>query len=197
MFTGIVQAKGVINEIHLVDKGAVFVVNSKNLDLSNFSIGDSISVNGVCLTATGIENDSFTADVSQETLNCSTFSKVNKGDSVNLEKSLRFNQGINGHLVSGHVDGVGQVCLVQKEGSSFHLKVKVDDELVKYIAKKGSISINGVSLTVNDINKNIFDVNIVPHTWSVTTLGELFENSRVNIEIDIIARHVEQLIRNQ
>ena len=197
MFTGIIQAKGKIKKVHLEEKGAVFIINSKNLDLSDSSIGDSIAVNGVCLTATSIDNESFTVDVSQETLNCSTFSKIHQGESVNLEKSLRFNQGVDGHLVSGHIDGIGEICSIEKEGSSSRLNIKVKNELVKYIAKKGSISINGVSLTVNAINNNIFDVNIVPHTFSSTTLGELTKNSFVNIEIDIIARHLEQLISNK
>tara|TARA_B110000967_G_scaffold184551_1_gene204064 strand:- start:15055 stop:15657 length:603 start_codon:yes stop_codon:yes gene_type:complete len=197
MFTGIIQAKGKIKKVHLEEKGAVFIINSKNLDLSDSSIGDSIAVNGVCLTATSIDNESFTVDVSQETLNCSTFSKIHQGESVNLEKSLRFNQGVDGHLVSGHIDGIGEICSIEKEGSSSRLNIKVKNELVKYIAKKGSISINGVSLTVNAINNNVFDVNIVPHTFFSTTLGELTKNSFVNIEIDIIARHLEQLISNK
>ena len=197
MFTGIIQAKGNVNEIRSSDKGAVFVLNSNNLDLSDTSVGDSIAVNGVCLTVTQLKGSFFTADVSQETLNCTTFSKIHKGQDINLEKSLRLNQGINGHLVSGHVDGVGEVISMLREGESVRLKIKVKSDLTKYIAKKGSICINGVSLTVNGIDENIFDVNIVPHTLSATTLGELRENSQVNLEIDIIARHIEQLFNNK
>ena len=194
MFTGIIQAQGSIKEIRITNKGAVFVVNSNSLDLSDVSIGDSIAVNGVCLTVTQLDNNSFSADVSQETLNCSTFSQFEKGQSINLEKSLRLDQGIDGHFVSGHVDGVGEVISLHNEGECTRLKIKVNNDLLKYIAKKGSICINGVSLTVNTVEADIFDVNIVPHTLSSTTLGELIENSRVNIEIDIIARHIEQLI---
>jgi len=197
MFTGIVQAKGSIHEVHPSEKGAVLVINSDDLDLTDSNVGDSIAVNGVCLTATKLKENFFTADVSQETLNCTTFSELTKGQHVNLEKSLRFNQGIDGHLVSGHVDGVGEVCSVYSEGESTHLKIQVMTDLMKYIAKKGSICINGVSLTVNSIIGNIFDVNIVPHTLSATTLGELNEKSKVNLEIDIIARHVEQLISHK
>jgi len=197
MFTGIIQAQGNIQEIRISDKGAIFVLNANSLDLSDISIGDSIAVNGVCLTVIQLDNNSFSAEVSQETLNCSTFSQLEKGQSINLEKSLRLDQGINGHLVSGHVDGVGEVVSFYKEGESTRLKIKVKNDLSKYIAKKGSICINGVSLTVNSIEADIFDVNIVPHTLSVTTLGELIENSSVNIEIDIIARHVEQLISHK
>ena len=179
------------------NKGAVFVLNSNSLDLSDVSIGDSIAVNGVCLTVIQLDKNSFSSDVSQETLNCSTFSQLKKGQNINLEKSLRLDQGIDGHLVSGHVDGVGEVVSLHKEGECTRLKIKVKNDLSKYIAKKGSICINGVSLTVNSVEADIFDVNIVPHTLSVTTLGELIENSRVNIEIDIIARHIEHLISHK
>ena len=197
MFTGIIQAQGNIKEIRASNKGAVFVLNSNSLDLSDVSIGDSIAVNGVCLTVTQLDKNYFSSDVSQETLNCTTFSQLKKGQNINLEKSLRLNQGVDGHIVSGHIDGVGKITLIAIEGDSTRMKIKVDDNLVKYIAKKGSICINGVSLTVNEIDGNFFDVNIVPHTFSVTTLDELKVNSQVNIEIDIIARHIEQLLNQK
>jgi riboflavin synthase len=197
MFTGIIQAQGNIKEIRSSNKGVVFILNSNSLDLSDVSIGDSIAVNGVCLTVIHLDKDSFSADISQETLNCSTFSQLKKGQSINLEKSLRLDQGIDGHVVSGHVDGVGKVTLITIEGESTRMKIKVDNNLIKYIAKKGSICINGVSLTVNEIDGNVFSVNIVPHTFSVTTFDELKVNSQVNIEIDIIARHIEQLLHHK
>ena len=197
MFTGIIQAQGNIKEIRSSNKGAVFVVNFNSLDFSDVSIGDSIAVNGVCLTVTQLDKNYFCADVSQETLNCTTFSQLKNGQNINLEKSLQLNQGVDGHIVSGHVDGVGKITLIAIEGDSTRMKIKVDDNLVKYIVKKGSICINGVSLTVNEIDGNVFDVNIVPHTFSVTTLDELKVNSQVNIEIDIIARHIEQLLNHK
>ena len=197
MFAGIIQAQGNIKEIRSSNKGAVFVLNSNSLDLSDVSIGDSIAVNGVCLTVTQLDDNSFSTDISQETLNCTTFSQLKKGQNINLEKSLRIDQGIDGHLVSGHVDGVGKVASITIEGESTRMKIKVDDNLVKYIAKKSSICINGVSLTVNEIDGNVFGVNIIPHTFSVTTLDELKVNSQVNIEIDIIARHIEQLLNHK
>jgi len=197
MFTGIIQAQGNIQKIRESNEGAVFVFNSNSLDLSNVSIGDSIAVNGVCLTVTQLDNNSFSSNVSQETLNCSTFSQLKQGQNINLEKSLRLDQGIDGHLVSGHVDGVGEVVSFHKEGESTRLKIKVNKDLSKYIAKKGSICVNGVSLTVNAVETDFFEVNIIPHTLSVTNLCELIENSRVNIEIDIIARHIEQLISHK
>ena len=197
MFTGIIQAQGNIKEIRASNKETIFVFNSNSLDLSDVSIGDSIAVNGVCLTVTQLDKNFFSADVSQETLNCSTFSQLKKGQNINLEKSLRLNQGVDGHIVSGHVDGVGKVTSIAIKGESTRMKIKVDDNLVKYIAKKGSICINGISLTVNEIDGNVFGVNIVPHTFSVTTLDELNVNSQVNIEIDIIARHIEQLLNHK
>ena len=193
MFTGIIQAIGSIQEVHSSDNGVVLKINSNNLDISDSKIGDSIAVNGVCLTATQVSDNSFTADVSNETINCTTLSDLLIGDSVNLEKSLRINQGIDGHLVSGHVDGIGKVQSINKDGDSSRIKILVEDDIIKYIAKKGSICINGVSLTVNSVEDNIFDVNIVPHTFSVTTLRDLSVGSNVNLEIDLIARYVERL----
>ena len=193
MFTGIIQAIGSIQEVHSSDNSVSLKINSNTLDISDSKIGDSIAVNGVCLTATQVSDNSFTADVSNETINCTTFSDLLIGDSVNLEKSLRIDQGIDGHLVSGHVDGIGKVQSINKDGDSSRIKILVEDDIIKYIAKKGSICINGVSLTVNSVEDNIFDVNIVPHTFSVTTLRNLSVGSNVNLEIDLIARYVERL----
>ena len=193
MFTGIIQAIGSIQEIHSSDDGVILKINSNTLDLIDSKIGDSIAVNGVCLTVTQVSEKLFTADVSNETIYCSTFSDLSQGVSVNLEKSLRFNQGIDGHLVSGHVDGVGKVQSINQDGDSTRIKILVESDIVKYIAKKGSICINGVSLTVNSVEDNVFDVNIVPHTFSVTTLRDLSIDSNVNLEIDLIARYVERL----
>ena len=194
MFTGIIQAKGRVKDVTHSDKGAVFVFDSDSLDMSSVSIGDSIAVNGVCLTVIDFCDSNFSADVSQETLDCSIFDKLQKGQNVNLEKSLRLNQGIDGHLVSGHVDGIGKIDSITTEGESTRINIEIDQSLEKYVAKKGSICINGVSLTVNNIENNIVGVNIVPHTCAVTTFGELEVGARVNIEIDIIARHLEKLI---
>ena len=194
MFTGIIQAKGRVKDITHPDKGAVFVFNADSLDMSSISIGDSIAVNGVCLTVVDLCDNDFSADVSQETLDRTIFDKMQKGQNVNLEKSLRLNQGIDGHLVSGHVDGIGKVDSIYTEGESTRINIIIGQNLEKYVAKKGSICINGVSLTVNSIENNIIGVNIVPHTFAVTTFGELEVGARVNIEIDIIARHLEKLI---
>ena len=194
MFTGIIQSKGNIKEIISSREGARLKINTNALDLSDSKVGDSIAVDGVCLTVTQLSGDGFTADVSNETLACTTFSGLKQEQEVNLEKSLRANQGIDGHLVSGHVDGIGSVSSVEKDGDSVRIQIEAQNDIVKYIAKKGSICINGVSLTVNRVVKNIFDVNIVPHTLSATTLADLSFNSNVNLEIDQIARYVERLL---
>jgi riboflavin synthase len=194
MFTGIIQSKGSIKEIFSSSDGARLKINTNALDLSDTNVGDSIAVDGVCLTVTELTESSFTADVSNETLTCTTFSALKQGKNVNLERSLRVNQGIDGHLVSGHVDGIGAVNSIEKDGDSVRIKIEVQGDIIKYIAKKGSICINGVSLTVNSVENNFFDVNIVPHTLSATTLGDLSLKSNVNIEIDQIARYVERLL---
>ena len=194
MFTGIIQAKGSIREVSSSKEGARLKINSNELNLLDSKVGDSIAVDGVCLTATEVAEDWFSADVSNETMSCTTFSELRQGQNVNLEKSLRLNQGIDGHLVSGHVDGIGEVNSIDKDGESIRIKIEVQNDIVKYIAKKGSICVNGVSLTINSVENNIFDVNIVPHTFSVTTLGELKLNSIVNLEIDQVARYVERLL---
>ena len=194
MFTGIIQSKGSIKEIFSSSDGARLKINTHVLDLSDTNVGDSIAVDGVCLTVTELSESSFTADVSNETLTCTTFSALKQGKNVNLERSLRVNQGIDGHLVSGHVDGIGAVNSIEKDGDSVRIKIEVQGDIIKYIAKKGSICINGVSLTVNSVENNFFDVNIVPHTLSATTLGDLSLQSNVNIEIDQIARYVERLL---
>ena len=194
MFTGIIQAKGRVKDVTHSDKGALFVFESDSLDMSSVSIGDSIAVNGVCLTVIDFCDSNFSADVSQETLDCSIFDKLQIGQNVNLEKSLRLNQGIDGHLVSGHVDGIGKIDSITTEGESTRINIEIDQSLEKYVAKKGSICINGVSLTVNSIENNIIGINIVPHTFTLTTFGELEVGARVNIEIDIIARHLEKLL---
>lgn len=194
MFTGIIQSKGSIKEIFSSSDGARLKINTNALDLSDTNVGDSIAVDGVCLTVTELTESSFTADVSNETLTCTTFSALKQGKNVNLERSLRVNQGIDGHLVSGHVDGIGAVNSIEKDGDSVRIKIEVQGGIIKYIAKKGSICINGVSLTVNSVENNFFDVNIVPHTLSATTLGDLSLQSNVNIEIDQIARYVERLL---
>ncbi len=194
MFTGIIQAIGQVKNKVTHDKGAIFTFSSSIFDFSTIDIGNSIAVNGVCLTVIEVENENFTADISQETLNFSILGNLLIDDEINLEKAIKFNQGIDGHLVSGHVDGRGQVIDKTIEGESTRFKINAPQSLVKYIARKGSITVNGVSLTVNSIKANVFDINIVPHTLTVTTLGQLKVSDSVNLEVDIIAKYLEQLI---
>ena len=183
MFTGIVQAVGHLVRVHPHE------IDCAGLDLAGVSVGDSVCVQGVCLTVTARTPRGFTADVSQETLSVTT--GLERPGQVNLEKSLRAGDPIGGHLVSGHVDGVGE--LAKREGSVFTFRVP--GELARYIARKGSVCIDGVSLTVNGVEADTFTVNLIPHTLEVTTLARLAPGSKVNLEVDQIARYVERILR--
>lgn len=193
MFTGIIADTGTIADKHEREGGLRLRIATRKLDMSDVQPGDSIAVNGVCLTAVKIEGNSFTVDVSRETLNC-TVGLEQQGAEVNLEKALRLADRLGGHLVSGHVDGVGEVLEFANLGESWKLKVCVPVALSKYIAAKGSITVNGVSLTVNRVEGDVFEVNLIPHTLQETTLKGLHPESRVNLEIDLIARYVERMM---
>lgn len=193
MFSGIIADVGIIKKAEDREGGLRLTVAAEVLDFGDVQIGDSIAVNGVCLTAVKIEGRSFTADVSRETLNC-TVGLEHEGGHVNLEKALRLSDRLGGHLVSGHVDGVGEVVAFNDIGESWRLVVRAPQSLAKYIATKGSVTINGVSLTVNHVAGSEFDVNLIPHTLDVTTLNELKTGSKVNLEIDLIARYVERMM---
>lgn len=191
MFTGIIQAQGHIKSISEHDGDARLLINTGNLNLADVAIGDSIAVNGVCLTAVELGEDTFSADVSRETLSCTV--GLDSLRTVNLEKALRLSDRLGGHLVSGHVDGVGQVIRFEPVGESMLLMVRAPHELSRYIAIKGSITIDGVSLTVNHVDQDDFSVNLIPHTVEVTTLKQLGVGSRVNLEVDLIARYVDRM----
>jgi riboflavin synthase len=193
MFTGIIQDIGrvVSRETRGVD--ARLVIATSQLDLSKAAVGDSISVQGTCLTATALTKDSFTADVSHETLSLTTLGELQPGASVNLEPALRAGDRLGGHLVSGHVDGIAHVVSTAKDGDSLRVKVSVPAELARYIARKGSVTLDGVSLTVNEVEGVTFGVNLIPHTQAVTTLGRLQPGARLNLEVDQMARYVERL----
>ncbi len=192
MFTGIVAAIGRITKIDKREGGVRLVVSASRLGMDDVAIGDSIAVNGVCLTVVTKNAASFGADVSAETLACTA--GLDATGEVNLEKSLRLADRLGGHLVSGHVDGVGEVLKFEPAGESMLLRVRAPQALSRYIAKKGSIAIQGVSLTVNDVQDAEFEVNLIPHTVSVTTLHNLKPGSRVNLEVDMIARYVERML---
>jgi riboflavin synthase len=194
MFTGIVQAVGEVRSVTPRGADAEFSIAAGDLDLSSVSVGDSISVSGCCLTVTRLEGDSFAADASIETLNVTTLGSWRPGRKVNLEKALVAGQPLGGHYVTGHVDGIATVVAVEEDARSLRVEFEAPPSLARYIARKGSVCIDGVSLTVNDVNGPRFGVNLIPHTLSVTTLGECQPGTQVNLEIDIIARYLERLV---
>jgi riboflavin synthase len=194
MFTGIILATGRITSI--TDKGGdlELAVDASALDVARFAIGDSVCVQGVCLTVTRKDGPRFYADVSRETMAKTTLGKLSKGSRVNLEPSLRAGDPLGGHLVSGHVDAVGILRSTDQDARSWRLEFELPATLMRFVAAKGSICINGVSLTVNHVAAQRFDVNIIPHTYEVTTLGEAKTGDEVNIEIDVVARYLERLM---
>ncbi len=194
MFTGIVAGLGRITAISAQDKGIRATVACAGFDLSDVSIGDSIACSGACLTVVEKSNDSFSVDVSQESLNC-TAGLDYIGAEINLEKALRLSDRLGGHLVSGHIDGVGEVIGFTPVGESWELRIRLPSDLEKFVAAKGSITIDGVSLTVNSIEQQIFSINIIPHTFSATSFKRLAPGVRVNIEVDQIARYLAQLAK--
>ncbi len=194
MFTGIIQTVGKIAQKQATNTDARLYIQANELDWSNVQLGDSIAVNGVCLTAVQLPGDGFWADVSNETLLHTTLGKLTIGSTVNLEEALTPQMHLGGHIVSGHVDGVGQITKCYEEGRSIRLNIQAPNELAKYIAPKGSICIDGISLTVNNVQNAEFSVNIVPHTQERTTLMTVKTGQEVNLEVDIIARYLERLL---
>ena len=192
MFSGIVAAQGRIVELTPLADGVRLVVDAPELDLSDVILGDSIANSGVCLTVVAIDGSRMRFDVSRETLNC-TVGLDAVGNEVNLEKALRLADRLGGHLVTGHVDGVGEVLRFAPVGESHELVIRAPEQLAGYIARKGSITVNGVSLTVNRVEGTDFSINLIPHTVAVTNLKHLKAGSRVNLEIDLIARYVERM----
>ena len=193
MFTGIVTATGKVTHVEPLADGVRLTVSAPKLGLSNVAIGDSIAHGGVCLTVIKKRNSSYQVEVSRETLNC-TVGLDCQGGEVNLEKAMRLSDFIGGHLVSGHVDGVGEVVSFEPVGESHELVIKAPKELAKYIARKGSVAVDGVSLTTNRVKGRRFSINIIPHTIEVTTFKRLQAGSKVNLEIDLIARYVERML---
>jgi riboflavin synthase len=191
MFTGIIAAVGRIADAQAAAGGAKLRVDADGLATGDLARGDSVAVNGVCLTVVAIDGSVFEVDVSRETLSCTSGFAV--GARVNLEKALRLSDRLGGHLVSGHVDGVGTVRCFERVGDNRVLAVAAPVELAKYVARKGSIAVNGVSLTVNAVNGAEFDVNLIPHTLQATNLKDLRTGDRVNLEVDLLARYVERL----
>jgi riboflavin synthase len=195
MFTGIVQDVGRIERTEERGGDLRLTIACARLDLAQAHIGDSISVQGCCLTVTDLDGRSFAADLSRETLALTTLGELRVGSGVNLEPALRAGEALGGHLVSGHVDGVGRIVAIQEDARSQRLTIEPPAALMRYIASKGSVAMEGVSLTVNEVDPTSFGVNIIPHTQAVTTLGALKVGQRVNIEVDQLARYVEQLLK--
>lgn len=194
MFTGIIEAVGKIQRMEPIGGDMRLVIDTLTLDMSDVQLGDSIAVNGVCLTAVKFDQASFVADVSNETVSLTTLKNLKAGSPVNLEKALLPTTRLGGHLVSGHVDGVGTVVDIAEDARSVRYTVKVPEELKKYVAVKGSICIDGTSLTVNMVNDNCFEINIVPHTQEKTIIKNYKTGALVNLEVDLIARYLERLL---
>jgi riboflavin synthase len=194
MFTGIIQDVGRILALEALGGDTRLTVAVDRLDLSRCAIGDSIAVAGVCLTAIAFEPRAFSADVSRETLSLTTIGDWRAGRRVNLEPAVRAGDALGGHLVSGHVDGVGEVSARFDQARSQGLRIRVPPTLARYFARKGSVALDGVSLTVNAVERQEIEVNLVPHTLAVTTLAELAVGDRVNLEVDLIARYIERLV---
>ena len=194
MFTGIIEALGEIKRIEQQQGDVRLTVATANLDLSDAQLGDSIAVNGVCLTAIELTKGQFVADVSNETLSATTMGNVKAGTVVNLECALQAQTRLGGHMVSGHVDGVGQVIERKNDARSIRFSFSMPKQLARYVAQKGSICIDGISLTVNTVDDSSFSVNIVPHTLEMTTLGQRQVGDSVNLEVDVIARYLERLM---
>jgi riboflavin synthase len=194
VFTGIVQGVGRVAGVEAIGVDLRLRIDAGPVSLAGVGIGDSIAVNGACLTAVELGGGGFAADVSRETLSLTTLGALTAGSPVNLENALRAGQALGGHYVSGHVDGVGQVLSRRDDARSVRIEFEVPPGLGRYVARKGSICIDGVSLTVNSASGTRFDVNLVPHTLEVTTLGRLAAGTRVNLEVDIIARYLERLL---
>ncbi len=194
MFTGIVQALGAIRASESRGEDVRLTIGTGALPMADVQLGDSIAVNGVCLTAVHLAADSFAADVSRETLQRTSLGGLSQGSRVNLEKALTLATPLGGHLVSGHVDGLGEVLESRQDGRSWRFLFRAPDRLARYIAEKGSICIDGTSLTVNGVNGAEFHVNIVPHTMDATIMGEYRPGRKVNLEVDLIARYLERLV---
>ncbi len=197
MFTGIIEAVGNIAQLEVVGGDVRLTIKVGALDMSDVKTGDSIAVNGVCLTAIKFDQQSFTADVSNETAALTTLNHLTIGSPVNLEKALLPTTRLGGHLVSGHVDGLGTVLKIKQEARSIQFVIQADEKLKAYIAVKGSVCVDGISLTVNSVEDDKFTLNIVPHTQQKTIIKNYSPGCKVNLEVDLIARYLERLLQTQ
>ena len=194
MFTGIIKAKGTISAMDKRGGDVRLSVRSDGLPWGEFELGESIAVNGVCLTAVALHEDGFDTDVSVETLDVTALGGLSTGSEVNLEPSVSLGERLGGHLVSGHVDCRGRVVSREADARSIRLVIEIPKEFARYVARKGSVCVDGVSLTVNEVSGNTFDLNIIPHTADVTIIGSYAPGTAVNIEVDLLARYLERLL---
>ncbi len=194
MFTGIVEDVGRVEELKPKTKEVLFTIGAKNIDVKEMKLGDSISVNGVCLTLISFKNNTFTVEASHETLRRTTLSKLKVGSKVNLERPLKLGERLGGHIVNGHVDGIGRVESIGRRGKSLEFWFSIPKGHSKYAVEKGSIAIDGVSLTINALNGDRFSVNIIPYTQEATIFSNLKPGDSVNIEFDIIGKYVEKFL---
>ncbi|MBJ6610452.1 MAG: riboflavin synthase [Candidatus Thiothrix moscowensis] len=194
MFTGIIEAIGMVRDMQPKGGDLRLTIHTGKLDMRDVALGDSIAVNGVCLTAIAFDSSSFSADVSRETLSLTSLGNLNRGSSVNLEKALTLQTRLGGHLVSGHVDGLGEVISRHDDARSVRFSIRAPNNLAKYIAAKGSITVDGTSLTVNKVDGSTFELNIVPHTLQETIIADYRSGAMVNLEVDVIARYLERLL---
>ena len=194
MFTGIIQAVGKISGMERRGGDMRLQIDSGKLPMADVQLGDSIATNGVCLTVIELTGNGYRADVSRETLALSTLESLSPGSRVNLEKALTLSTPLGGHLVSGHVDGVGRILERREDARSIRFSVEAPAELARYIAHKGSICVDGASLTVNAVNGRVFELNIVPHTLQETIMAGYSSGTRVNLEVDLVARYLERLL---
>ena len=195
MFTGIVQTVGRIVGAQTSEGGLKLTVSTAELPLADVIVGDSIAVGGVCLTVVALGEGRFSADVSRETISCTT--GFREGQEVNLEKALRMGDRLGGHIVSGHVDGTAEVVRFEPRGDNWFLEIRAPQDLARYIARKGSVTIDGVSLTVVDVDASTFSVALIPHTLACTTLGGLVEEDRVNLETDLVFKYVDRWMQSR
>jgi riboflavin synthase len=194
MFTGIIKAKGSISAMHQQGGDVRLSVKSNGLPWGDYEIGESIAVNGVCLTAVALSDDGFDTDVSVETLDVTALGELRAGSEVNLEPAISLGERLGGHLVSGHVDCVGTVTARAADARSIRLTIEIPNEYAHYVAKKGSVCVDGVSLTINEVSGNAFELNIIPHTAEVTIIDGYAVGSTVNVEVDLLARYLERLL---
>ena len=197
MFTGIIEATGTISSLHQVGLESWLTISTHKLDMGDVKLGDSVAINGCCLTVAKLEHDCFSTYVSQETQHSTTFGSLVSGARVNLEKAMLATSRFSGHIVSGHIDGVGTILSINSEGKSLRVEFELSNDLVRYVAAKGSICIDGTSFTVNTASGNVFSINVIPHTLKQTVVGDYKVGQQVNVEVDLVARYLERLMQKE